>query len=60
VAALRSAFMQALADPDLKGEADKAKLELNPVSGDQLQAGMTQILAVPEPVKARLKTILNL
>jgi tripartite-type tricarboxylate transporter receptor subunit TctC len=59
VAALRSAFMQALADPDLKGEADKAKLELNPVSGDQLQASMNQILAMPDPIKARLKTILK-
>ena len=59
VAALRSAFMKALADPDLKGEADKAKLELNPVSGDQLQASMNQILAMPDPIKARLKTILK-
>ena len=52
--------MKALDDPDLKGEADKAKLELNPVSGDQLQTSMAQILAMPEPVKARLKTILKL
>jgi tripartite-type tricarboxylate transporter receptor subunit TctC len=60
VAALRSALMKTLADPDLKGEADKAKLELNPVSGEQLQTSMSQILAMPEPIKARLKTILKL
>ena len=60
VAAIRSAFLKALADPDLKADAAKAKLELNPLSGDQFQASITQLLAMPEPVKARLKTILKL
>jgi tripartite-type tricarboxylate transporter receptor subunit TctC len=60
VAAIRSAFTRALADPDLKADADKAKLELNPLTGEQFQASMAQLLAMPEPVKARLKSILKL
>ena len=38
VAAVRKAFMDALADPEFKAAADKAQLEVNPVSGDELQA----------------------
>jgi tripartite-type tricarboxylate transporter receptor subunit TctC len=60
VAAIRAAFMKTLADPDLKADAEKAKLELNPVSGEQFQASMAQILATPDPLKARLKAILKL
>jgi tripartite-type tricarboxylate transporter receptor subunit TctC len=59
VSAVRSAMLQAVADTDLKGEADKAKLELNPLSGEQLQQAVAQVLAMPDPVKARLKSILK-
>ena len=60
VAAIRSALLKVVADADLKADAEKAKLELNPVSGDQLQTAVQQVLAMPEASKARLKTILKL
>jgi tripartite-type tricarboxylate transporter receptor subunit TctC len=59
VAAVRAALLQVVGDADLKGEADKAKLELNPLSGEQLQESIAQVLAMPDPIKARLKTILK-
>jgi tripartite-type tricarboxylate transporter receptor subunit TctC len=37
VAALRKAFMATLNDPAFKAEAVKSKLEINPVSGDDVQ-----------------------
>jgi tripartite-type tricarboxylate transporter receptor subunit TctC len=60
VAAIRAALLKVIGDADLKAEADKAKLELNPISGEQLQAAIQQLLAMPEASKARLKTILKL
>ena len=37
VAALRKAFMETMKDPAFIAEADKAKLEINPVSGEDVQ-----------------------
>src|SRR5437588_3381876 len=38
VAALRKAFMDAMKDPSFLAEAEKAKLEINPVSGEAVQS----------------------
>jgi tripartite-type tricarboxylate transporter receptor subunit TctC len=38
VAELRAAFMKSIADPDFKAEANKAQLDLAPMSGEDLQA----------------------
>jgi tripartite-type tricarboxylate transporter receptor subunit TctC len=48
VEALRQAFMEAFKDPELKAEADKARLEFDPRPGAQVEAGFKQILATPK------------
>jgi tripartite-type tricarboxylate transporter receptor subunit TctC len=37
VAALRKAFMATMSDPQFKADAEKAKLEINPISGEAVQ-----------------------
>ena len=55
VAALRKAFMDALADPELKAAADRAKLEINPVSGEAVQALVEKMLATPAETVAAVR-----
>lgn len=52
VAALRKAFMDTLKDPDFMAQANKAKMEINPVSGEQVQALVQKLLKTPPDVVA--------
>jgi tripartite-type tricarboxylate transporter receptor subunit TctC len=56
--ALRQAFMAALTDPEFVEEAQKARLDVNPVSGEEVERIVREMFEVPESVKARLRTIL--
>ena len=58
VAALRKAFMQALADKELLAEAERLKLDINPVSGEDLQALVTKIYATPPAIVERARQAL--
>jgi tripartite-type tricarboxylate transporter receptor subunit TctC len=48
--ALRKAFMDTMNDPDFRAEADKAKMEITPVSGEQLDKLVKEIYAYPPAV----------
>jgi tripartite-type tricarboxylate transporter receptor subunit TctC len=50
VAALRKAFIDTFNDPALKAEAEKAVLEINPVSGDQIQKIVLEAYATPPEI----------
>jgi tripartite-type tricarboxylate transporter receptor subunit TctC len=50
VAALRKAFMDTMADKDFLADAEKAKLEINPVDGEKVQALVKEIYATPPEV----------
>ena len=52
VAALRKAFMAALDDPEFKALSDRLKLEINPVSGEDVQALVEKVLKTPVDVVA--------
>ena len=52
-AALREAFLKALADPELLGEAKKMNLDVDPLSGVELQAVVDRIYATPKPIVDR-------
>ena len=52
VTALRKAFMDAMADPEFKAAADRAKLEINPVSGQDVQTLVERLLKTPADVVA--------
>lgn len=59
VAVLRKAFLAALADPELLAEAKKANLEVNPVSGDDVQALIAKVYSAPPQVVSRIKKALS-
>jgi tripartite-type tricarboxylate transporter receptor subunit TctC len=58
VAALRKAFMAALADKELIAEAAKARLELAPMSGEDMQALVARLYALPARISERAKQAL--
>jgi len=55
VAALRDAFMATITDPDFRAEADKTNLEINPVSGVEVEKLVKEIYATPPDVVAKAK-----
>jgi tripartite-type tricarboxylate transporter receptor subunit TctC len=58
IAALRKAFMAALADPALLAEAEKMKLDVEPISGDDVQTMVAQLFAMPAQIVERAKQAL--
>jgi tripartite-type tricarboxylate transporter receptor subunit TctC len=58
IAALRKAFLATLADKDLIADAAKARLELAPMSGDDMQTLVGRLYALPANVIARAKRAL--
>ena len=58
VVALRKAFMAALADPALLAEAAKMKLDVEPMSGEDVQTMVAQLFAMPKRIVERAKQAL--
>jgi tripartite-type tricarboxylate transporter receptor subunit TctC len=55
--ALRAAFMAALKDPELIEEARKQRLDVDPVSGEDMQARVAGFYKAPEAVVARTREL---
>src|SRR5262249_32288202 len=58
VAALRTAFMAALRDKDTLAEAEKMKLDLDAISGEQVQTEVARVYAMPANIVQRAKEAL--
>ncbi len=58
VAALRKAFMDAIHDPELIAEAERTRFDLGAMSGEDLQALVAKLYALPARVSARAKQAL--
>ncbi|HKX48930.1 MAG TPA: hypothetical protein VJQ48_00760, partial [Candidatus Binatia bacterium] len=56
---LRDAFSKAVNDRELLEEAKKKRLELDPVSGEELQTLASEIMAQPPEVIERMKKLLG-
>jgi tripartite-type tricarboxylate transporter receptor subunit TctC len=56
---LREAFMKAMTDPELLDDAKKKRLELDPVSGEELETLAKEIMTQPAEVIARMKKLLG-
>jgi tripartite-type tricarboxylate transporter receptor subunit TctC len=56
---LREAFIKAVKDPELLDDAKKKRLELDPVSGEELEALGREIVAQPPEVIERMKKLLG-
>ena len=55
VAALRKAFMDTMTDKDFLAEADKSQLEINPVSGEEVEKLVKEVYATPADIVAKAK-----
>jgi tripartite-type tricarboxylate transporter receptor subunit TctC len=55
---LREAFMKSMADPALLADATKNKLEITPVSGEELTKIAKEVIDQPLEVVERIKKIL--
>jgi len=55
VAVLRQAFMDTMKDKDFLAEADKMQLEINPVSGAEVEKLVNEVYATPPDVVAKAK-----
>jgi tripartite-type tricarboxylate transporter receptor subunit TctC len=59
VEALRKAFTETLKDREFLAEAEKMKLEINPVSGDEVQRIVQDVYRTPKPVAAAVADMVN-
>ncbi|HWH76592.1 MAG TPA: tripartite tricarboxylate transporter substrate-binding protein [Candidatus Binatus sp.] len=56
---LRDAFMKSVKDPELLEDAKKKKLDLDPVSGEDLESLAKEIVAQPPEVIERMRKLLG-
>ena len=56
--ALRKAFMDTMTDPEFTADADKAQLEVNPVSGQEVQKLVAEIYKTPPEVAKKAGALL--
>jgi tripartite-type tricarboxylate transporter receptor subunit TctC len=59
VAILRRAFNQMVADPAFRADAQRIKLLVTPMNGDEVARRITDLYATPADIVARAKTILG-
>ncbi|HEY4134013.1 MAG TPA: hypothetical protein VGO34_02255 [Alphaproteobacteria bacterium] len=57
--ALRRAFDAAMKDPELLAESEKAKRDLGPMTGEEVQQVVAELMATPPKVIERTKAILE-
>ncbi len=59
VAAVRTAFLAMAKDPEFLKEAEKLKMDVDPVAGEAMQKIVAEVLATPPHLAARAKAILE-
>jgi tripartite-type tricarboxylate transporter receptor subunit TctC len=58
VQTLRKAFLATLRDPAFLAEADKAKLEVEPITGEAIEGHVDRLFKLEPAMVAKLKTVL--
>lgn len=56
---LRDAYAKTIADPKLLAEAARQGWEVNPTSGEELQASSKAVMAQPREIIERMKRVLG-
>jgi len=59
VAALREAFMATTRDPELQAEAKRMQIDVEPITGAEVQDIVRRLYETPAPVVAQLKRLLD-
>src|SRR5262245_35106337 len=57
---LRRAFDATMSDPVFRAEAAKLNAEIDPLTGEQVQAIVTRVLATPKPVINQIQSMMGL
>ena len=57
--ALRKAFMETMADPDFRAEAEKSQLEITPVDGAHIQKLVAEVYQTPPEVQKKAAALIN-
>jgi tripartite-type tricarboxylate transporter receptor subunit TctC len=60
VETLRRAFAATMRDPEFLTEAERLHLEIDPLSGEEVQGIVTAVLATPKPVINHIQATLGL
>jgi tripartite-type tricarboxylate transporter receptor subunit TctC len=60
VAVLRKAFDQLIRDPEFIATAQKAGIDLDPVSGAEVQAAVAEVMSTPKATSEKVRDLLNL
>jgi tripartite-type tricarboxylate transporter receptor subunit TctC len=55
---LRKAFQETLRDPAFLADAERAKLEIDPVTGEEIERTVERLFKIEPPLVAKLRTIL--
>ena len=55
VGILRQAFMAAIRDPELRAEAERIKVDIDAIGGDELQAAIAKIYTTPSDILEKAK-----
>ncbi|HZA57097.1 MAG TPA: hypothetical protein VE616_22840, partial [Candidatus Udaeobacter sp.] len=58
-AALEAAFAKAFADKELLGDADKGRLEIDPIFGDDIRKLVVEFLGMAPELRGKLQTALK-
>ena len=59
VKAMRQAYDLTVKDPELIAAAEEARIDVDPVSGEELQAIIVKVLATPKPIAEKAKKIIQ-
>ena len=59
VKVLRAAYAKALKDPDLLAEVDRQRLDMEPSSGEEIQALIKELMEQKREVVERVKKLLE-
>ena len=54
---LRRAFMDTMGDPTFLSDLNKARLDLSPLPGEELQAAVAKMGDLPEPLIERARRV---
>ena len=57
--ALRTAFMQTMQDPEFLADAEKAQLEITPVSGADIDKLVKELQQTPKPLAAKAAELIR-
>ena len=60
VTVLRTAFLKTMSDPEFLRDAATARLNINPMTGDEVASNITALLALSEETRDRLAQIVGL